>query len=59
MKWLRLKKVKVIEDFKDECEWKWQHDENEDTLHIKIKDNEYDEHACDKSNIKLKVHAHK
>ena len=28
MNWLRLKKVKVIEDFKDACEWKWQHDEN-------------------------------
>ena len=25
--WLRWKKVKVMQDFKDECQWKWQYDE--------------------------------
>ena len=59
MKWLRLKKVKVTEDFKGECKLKWQHDENADTLCIKINDKEYDEHMHDKSNKKRKVHAHK
>ena len=54
MPWVRLKKVKVTEDFKGEWKLKWQHDENEDTLCIKINDKEYDDHVHDKSNKKRK-----
>ena len=56
MKWLRLKKVKVMQDFKEECQWKWKYDENEDTLCIKINDKENNEHVHDKSNERRKVH---
>ena len=59
MPWLRLKKVKVTDDFKGEWKLKWQHDENEDTLCIKINDKEYDDHVHNKSNKKRKVHVYK
>ena len=36
--WLRFKKVKVIKDFQEECQWKWQHDEIDDVLCVKIND---------------------
>ena len=39
--WLRHKKVKVIKDFQDECQWKMQHDEIKDVLHVKINDKEH------------------
>ena len=48
--WLRLKKVKVIKDFKEECQWKWQHNEKYDALYVKINDRECKEHKQDKSN---------
>ena len=51
-----LKKVKVTQDFKDECQWKWQCDEKEDALHVKINDKEYKEYKEDKSNKRPKVH---
>ena len=35
MKWLRLKKVKVRQDFKEKCKQKYKCDENEDALCIK------------------------
>ena len=35
--WLRLKKVKVMQDFKEEFQWKWQHNEKDDALHVKKK----------------------
>ena len=53
--WLRLKKVKIMQDFKDECQWKWQCDDKEDALHVKINDKEHKEHEQDKSNKRRKV----
>ena len=55
--WLRYKKVKAIKDFQDECQWKWQHDEIEDVLCIKINEKEHEEHKQDHSNVRNKVHA--
>ena len=31
--WLRLKKVKIMQDFKEEFQWKWQCNGKEDVLH--------------------------
>ena len=52
-------KVKEIEDFKDECELKWQYDENKDKMYVKINGKEHDEHVHDESNNKCKVCVHK
>ena len=40
--WLRHKKVKVIKDFQDECQWNWKYDEIEDILCVKRKENDYE-----------------
>ena len=53
---LRLKNVTVLKDFKALSQWKWQHDENEDKLCIKMNDKEHDEHVHNKSNVRWKVH---
>ena len=57
--WLRLKKVKVMKDFKEEFQWKQQHNETEDALHVKTNDREHEEHKQDKSNERRKAHVYK
>ena len=58
IQWLWHKKVRTARDFKASSEWKWQHDDNADKFHIKIDDNEYDEHAHVESNLRRKVCKH-
>ena len=53
---MRHKKVKVIKYFQDECQWKWQYDEIEDVLCIKINEKEHEEQKQDYSNLRKKVH---
>ena len=40
MKQLRQKRVKTINNFKDECEWKSQHDEKDELLFVKTNNEE-------------------
>ena len=38
MQWLSQKKVKISKDFKRECEYEWQHDDQKKMLHVKSDD---------------------
>ena len=49
--------MNTVKDFKIECEWKCQYDNEEDKLHLKSNDNEYD--VCEKYKINLRRKAHK
>ena len=49
MQWLRTQKIKTIEDFKKECEFKWLVNNHSNTLYIKENDNK---HKVCKHNLK-------
>ena len=52
---MRVNRVKY---FKAEYDWKWQHNNHEDRLHITINDNEYDLCEHFKTDLRRTVFKH-